>query len=666
MMNRTSAPPRGPRNSSSSTRGGGRVGGGGITKRRAGPIRVDKDGDLDMDTTTGANGRKGGKGAIGGSVPTGPRGHGRGGARNTGRGGGRLDVTRNPQAILRGMGSQSQQANVLVTLWIKGLKGSKAASNSDQGLSSLVSFLERKATALDSKSKRSIRVKKSHKKGDVVVISVAPEDAASIMKLDGFAFAGSTIGVQDSEPSKTSEKAESEEARLTREKIQGVLAARYDPNLKLLNLSALGQDEQLKQMGMFEDNTLVSKLFPVLMVICDKLFTTPQAKKDAIVSVTLTDNSLADLSNVTSLASTFPDLKNLDLSRNQFADLESLKLWRWKFRHLENLVLSGNPIETLVPDYATDIVRWFPELQQLSGVQVRSVAQVHADLEAIKSPFPIASPSFRDVAQVGENFVRQFFGAYDNDRNALLTNFYDAESSFSLSVNMSAVRDRDHSLPVPPWAAYNKFNRNLVKYTHLSTRLSRKSTGSQEIQATWNDLPKTIHPEIATRPELYLVECQPLPGLPDPSGQSAAGVDGLLIDVHGEFEENIPNFEGKALRSFSRYFILGPGGPNGPPIRVLSDMLALRAWSPLAQTTAVQGPQPVPVLPNVPQVPIVDASLTPEQQQKICAEKLSAETGMNLQYSAMCLAETGWNLEQAYIAFQANKANLPAEAYQKP
>ncbi|KAF7867425.1 hypothetical protein EAF04_005508 [Stromatinia cepivora] len=662
MMNRTSAPPRGPRNSSSSARGGGRVRGGGITKRQAGPIRVDKDGDLDMDTTTGANVRKGGKGAIGGSVPSGPRGHGRGGARNTGRGGGRLDVARNPQAILRGMGSQSQQANVLVTLWIKGLKGSKAASNSDQGLSSLVSFIERKATTLDSRSKRAVRVKKSHKKGDIVVISVTPEDAATIMKLDGFAFAGSTIGVQDSEPSKTSEqKEESEEARSTREKIQAVLAARYDTSLKLLNLSALGQDEQLRQMGIFQDDTLVPKLFPVLMVICDKLFTTRQAKKDAIVSITLTDNYLADLSNVTSLASTFPDLKNLDLSRNQFANLESLKLWRWKFRHLENLVLSGNPIETLVPDYTTEIVRWYPELQQLSGVQVRSVAQVVADLEAIKTPFPIASPSFRDVGQVAENFVKHFFGAYDKDRTALLTNFYDTGSAFSLMVNMSAVRDRDHSMHVPPWAAYNKSNRNFVKYTHLSTRISRQSTGIQEIQEMWSDLPKTLHPDIATRPDLYLVECQPIPGLPDLSGQSAAGVDGLLIDVHGEFEEDVANFEGKALRSFSRHFILGPGGPNGPPIRVVSDMLCLRARGPLPQSAEVTAPPRGPIVS-----PFFDTLPTGEELNKIRAEKLSAETGMNLQYSALCLEETGWDLENAYVAFQANRANLPAEAFQKP
>ncbi|KAI9642236.1 nuclear mRNA export, poly(A)+RNA binding protein [Ciborinia camelliae] len=666
MMNRTSGPPKGPRNSSSGARGSGRVGGGGISKRR-GPVRVDKDGDLDMDAATGANGRKSGKGAIGGSVPTGPRGHGRGGARNTGRGG-KLDLARNPQAILRGMGSQSQQANVLVTLWVKGLKGSKAASNSDQGVSSLVSFLERKATTLDSKSKRVVRVKKSHKKGDIVVISVSPEDAATILKLDGFAFAGSTIGVQDSEPSATSEqKEESEEARLTREKIQAVLAARYDPNLKLLNLSALGQDAKLNEMGMFLDSNTVSKLIPVLMAICNKLFTTRQAKKEAIVSITLADNELVNLDNVTTLASTFPDLKNLDLSRNKFSDLDSLKLWRWKFRHLEKLILTHNPIETITPDYTTEIVRWYPELQELNGVQVRSVAQVVADLEAIQSPFPIASPSFRDAGKVGEIFVKHFLANYDTERNYLLDNYYDAQTTFSLSINMTAVRDRNHSMPIPPWAAYNKFNRNLSKYTHLSTRLSRKFTGIKSIQPIWNELPKTAHPDIVTRPQQYLVECQPLPGVPDPSGMSETGVDGLLITIHGEFEEEIANFEGKAFRSFSRTFIIGPGGangptmPGGPPVRVISDLLALRAWSPLAKTSAQAAqilPSPDGLLPAEHQEALL------EQRRAELAQRLAVETGMNIRYCQICLMETDWDLEEAYLAFQGSKADLPEEAFQ--
>jgi nuclear RNA export factor len=46
------------------------------------------------------------------------------------------------------------------TLQIDGLKSSKAASNSDGGLESLLGFLERKAAGLDAGSNRAVRIKK--------------------------------------------------------------------------------------------------------------------------------------------------------------------------------------------------------------------------------------------------------------------------------------------------------------------------------------------------------------------------------------------------------------------------------------------------------------------------------------------------------------------------
>ncbi|PQE29685.1 TAP domain-containing protein [Rutstroemia sp. NJR-2017a WRK4] len=663
-MQRSSAPPRGPRHGSSGGRGGGR--GGGIAKRRAGgPTRIDKDGDLDMDAVTGANARKAGKPGVEGSIPTRPRADRRGGMKSTGRGG-NLTMQRTQAAILRGM--DSQQTNILVTLWVKGLKDSKAASNSDGGHQSLVQFLERKASSLDAKSNKTVKIKKSHMKGDTVIISAIPEDAATLLKLNGFSFAGATLSVEEKEPSSqgsgsTGQKGEiSEEAQSIQDKIRQILSTRYDGNLKLLNLSALGQDEKLREMGIFDDRNLVSKLFPVLMVVCDKLFTSREAKKEAIVSITMTDNELPDVSNVTTLASTFPDLKNLDLSRNNFADLKSLRSWRWKFRHLENLVLTSNPIETLDPEYKTEIVRWYPELQFLNGVQVRSPAEIVAALEAIKTPIAISPPIFQDVGQVGENFVLQFFSAYDTDRNALLNGFYDSQSSFSLSVNMTAPRDRAHSMAVPPWAAYTKHNRNLAKFTRPHARSSRKYRGIQAIQPIWNELPATRHPDIATQPHQYLVECRPLPGLPDPTGQSATGVDGLQITVHGEFEEKNETFSDKPLRSFSRSFILGPGAPGGPPIRVISDLLTLRAWSPLVGSTPAV--QPIQAPPPVAEVPAT--ALTPEQQQQAVAAQLSQATGMNAQYAIMCLTETGWDLEKAFVAFTANKDKLPAEAFVTP
>jgi nuclear RNA export factor len=143
-----------------------------------------------------------------------------------------------------------------------------------------------------------------------------------------------------------------------------------------------------------------------------------------------------------------------------------------------------------------------------------------------------------------------------------------------------------------------------------------------------------------------LIECHPLPGLSDPSRQSTHGVDGLIITIHGEFEEDIAATSEKTLRSFSRTFVLGPGAPGGPPIRIVSDMLVARAWAPLAlpQTSSISSaPQPS----------------TEQQQQQVMAMKLMERTGMTTEFAVMSLRETGWDLEKAFLAFNKTKVYSP-------
>ena len=163
-------------------------------------------------------------------------------------------------------------------------------------------------------------------KGDSVIITASSEDIAQIQKLDKFSFAGSVLSIQACDPpspqaKKSGEKEPtvSQAAQEAKDRFRAVLAARYDANLKLLNLSALALDAGLRRMGVFDGSTTTSKVFPAMMVVCDGLFKSPQEKRDAIVSVSLADNELADVSAVTTLAQTFPDLKNLDLSRNSKA-----------------------------------------------------------------------------------------------------------------------------------------------------------------------------------------------------------------------------------------------------------------------------------------------------------------------------------------------------------
>ncbi|POS82514.1 hypothetical protein EPUL_005835, partial [Erysiphe pulchra] len=619
---------RGNRNSSSNARGLSR---GGIKKRRNGATRIDKDGDLVMDTSTiglrtGGFGNRRQLEQVNTHLATSIRSTGPGRL----KGGSKMGNRRSQQAIIRGL--RENNSSMLETV---------------EELVSTRSSLE----------------------GNSVFITASKQDIEQIQKLDNVLFAGVALSIK---PYNQSIKINGEkndgisaEARSLKSELHEFLASRYSVEHKLLDLSRLGTDPKLRSMGLFREGVKNErKLFNAIMAICDGLFKSCKDKQDAISSIALTDNSLSSLSDISSLAQTFPDIKNLDLSRNKIPDLKALDAWRWKFRNLEILIIKDNPIESRHPDLKAELMKRYPRLHTINDVRVRSPEEISAIIaatELAKSPIPISGPFFRDLDQVGETFIRYFIPNYDNDRIALATSAYDAESTFSLSINMLSPLDKNNIIPAPNWSEYLKSSRNLNKVAHISARMNRQFTGAQSIRDIWTSLPKTKHPDIEIENNKYLFEGHELPGVPDPTGQSPMGVTGMIINMHGEFQDL-----GKSatdvvqLCSFSRTFILGPGPPGGPAIRVISDLLVLRPWAPLASSTTTS-------TSNISiQGQIIQGSTsvkTIEQQQELIAQKFMEHTGMTLQYSILCLQQAEWDVQKANELFNQKKANLPADAF---
>ncbi|KAG9962092.1 hypothetical protein KCU61_g5057, partial [Aureobasidium melanogenum] len=617
--------------------------GGGIAKRKT---RTDRDGDLVMDPT--ARARPGG-GISKGGKSSAPK-------------------TRGAKPGTRGAGFEKKLANHvggdssavrtrpsrgLEELRVTGHKNSKAASNTDGGMNSLIAWIEKRSSL---KAKRAIKVKKSRIEGDDLLISVPGEDAAHVLRVDGYVFAGANMKIEraSAQDLDTGHSKESTIAML-----KGVLARRYNVELKLLDLSALGSDPDLKAAQIFDSRSTTSKFFPALMKVLDQQFQTAAEKNDAIVSVTLANNELSNISPVTTLAQTLPQLKNLDLSNNAFKDLAALEAWRRKFPKLDHLIVSGNPLEQAEPDYATKFMAWYPKLRLLNTVQVRSDQDAESGRQVADIPFPIKGPNFQDEGQIAENFLRTFFAGYDTDRATLAQHYYDEQSDFSLAVNTAAPRDptRSHETAPQEWDAYIKRSRNLKKITQLPARQSRLCRGAQAIHESWSTLPATRHPDLATQPQKWLIECQSQPGIPDPTGASPVGVDGFLITVHGEFDEIDVSGQVKKTRSFDRTFILGPGGPTG--VRVVNDMLTIRAYGGFA---AFEPDHNEPQVPAEAGVPVLPPGLTPEIAEQMVLE-LQKQTSMTVQYAKDCLEQVQWDFDRALQAFAAVRANLPADAF---
>jgi nuclear RNA export factor len=478
--------------------------------------------------------------------------------------------------------------------------------------------------------------------GDYVFVGASHDDAEEIKKVNTFTFAGSQLEIVESEDGMGHEgkATESKDTQELRAKLQAVLSQRYIGANKLLKLDALANDAELINLGMFETPERALKTFKGLMVICDNLFKTAKEKQDAIESISLATNSIDNVIQVESVATTFPQLKNLDMSGNQIATLQSMDRWKGKFKELETLYMTGNPIENTDPAYHATLLEWFPKLQSINGNVLRTAEQIAEKAAAsLPKPIPQRGPDFRDVNGIGENFLLEFFSAFDNDRPGLAARLYDEDSQFSLAVDAQSVRDPDAPPPLP-WHSYMKVSRNLLKISNQNPRVQRLFKGSNVIASLWKNLPLTRHPSIKEDMSKYIMDCHPLPGLVDPNRQVQIGVDGLIISVHGQFEEYDPKTQANGLRSFSRTFILGPGKPGKNPFRVVSDMMSLRAYSALPNVFAGQGPAPA----------------VSDQHQAMIVE-LSKQTGMTPQYSEMCLTQVEWDFSRALVIFNEKKVS---------
>lgn len=151
--------------------------------------------------------------------------------------------------------------------------------------------------------------------------------------------------------------------------LKDFLSRRYDASSKLLNLSSIGSDEQIRASGMFKQESTQMKFFPALMVICNQLLPSREEKENAIHSVTLSGNNLPTIKVIMDLVYTLPHIRNLDLSGNAFDNVGVLKPWKGRFRVLEHLIV--DPFAQ--PGWEEELTAWFPKLKVLNGIQVRPV-----------------------------------------------------------------------------------------------------------------------------------------------------------------------------------------------------------------------------------------------------------------------------------------------------
>ncbi|OCF38158.1 nuclear RNA export factor 1/2 [Kwoniella heveanensis BCC8398] len=428
-----------------------------------------------------------------------------------------------------------------------------------------------------------------------------------------------------------------------------------------------------------------------------------------IHTLSLANNDLDHLKQLERLPMNLPDIRALDLSGNPikaFGELDNLRAAGEKkgkanagagsLKSLIELKLNNCLFRERTlqqPDgeqtYKHEILRRFPGLRILDGVSLERVIfpierkpkarltdEQKAALVAKPFTFPFdVQPGFGEegVKDYAMQFCAKYFTLFDNDRNSIIP-AYAPNALVSISCNTLPSRslhqveiqktrsNRPQPVSFEAWTSLP--SRNFFRgVTSVKQRMETLQTpaDTERLLRWWNKaVPKTKHP--LTDPTKWNFETWVLDG----EGESTK----LCLMIQGEFEE-MPS---GTYRSFSRTFILSPV-PSGSaaqaagwPAIVLSDTMVVHsyfgtyAFDESTRTLAAHGVTIQP--PAIPPTTAVAAPIagTGVPQDALIAQ-LSQRTGMNAQFSSMCLAQNGWDFEAAVKNFEEIRGTIPPEAF---
>lgn len=277
----------------------------------------------------------------------------------------------------------------------------------------------------------------------------------------------------------------------TIETISQFLKARYQPEIKMLNLSNVKQDPTLTAQGFFGSLSVSSKFFPALMKVASDL-------KLDVDSIDLSNNELQDLQTLTSMAQTFPKLQNLSLQNNNFTKIKVFETWRHKLNFLRELILFNNPIVQTndpaeIQTIKLELMKSFPRLVVLSGEILRNEQVLIANLS-----FPFESPETmffqdEDSRNLATNFIANYLKLWDANRSELMI-LYQNESQFSMQVDSS----HPHLIESgnsgysgsTDFGYYLNNSRNLTRVSSIKARMAKLSIGQEQIYKSFPTVTK--------------------------------------------------------------------------------------------------------------------------------------------------------------------------------
>ncbi|KPI90891.1 Nuclear RNA export factor 1 [Papilio xuthus] len=428
-----------------------------------------------------------------------------------------------------------------------------------------------------------------------------------------------------------------------KEKMKLVMAKRYNPATKALDMTKFHSDSDLSEIfcGLFRPVIMLTAIDIIAENIPD------------IEALNLNDNKLHGLDHLKVMATKLKNLKILYLGDNRIPVVGSLESLR--NLPLVELMLKGNPLRNRFndhDDYVSTVRKKFPKLVRLDGVDLPPA--IGFDV-AEDVALPAQQQSFL-IEPAAQDFVRQFlaqyFAVYDSESRQSLMDAYHENATMSMTTSYLTHDIRNS--PSTKLHQYLPNSRNILRITDRESRRRYLRTGKLQVVAFICDLPKTTHDLMGFAVDVLIYT----PTM-------------IMVSMNGVFKETAS----QGSRSFHRTFMIVPN--NGGGFCIVNDMLFITnttkeqeekmfqsgvpaaAPTPVAATTSAPAPAPAPA-------PAASEALHSEHHRMLL-NALGQQTGMNDYWSMNCLQETGWDLQKAMFIFNKlqSEGKIPHEAFVK-
>ncbi|CAF0983370.1 unnamed protein product [Rotaria sp. Silwood1] len=420
---------------------------------------------------------------------------------------------------------------------------------------------------------------------------------------------------------------------------------RFNAQTFQLNLSNLADDEELSALGIYPQLNKQAFVRDIVDIINKDLNMTRQ--------LDLGSNNISNLYEFRNLQ--LNNLEQLSLASNQLKSFEELSHLK-QLTHLNRLLLKDNPLissnnkrSISRDDLISTIQQKLPQLKRVDDIDLPTKIGFGVDNEIIHLPKSAPHCVPQEMQAFLAKFIDEYYRLFDTRGRGELHACYHDLCMFSL-----CIAPTESSLVPTKSYKYGPLiyeSRNLKKIFDDNKRATLLRHGKTDVLDFLRiKFPLTKHDGKSFHVDVF-----------------STGNNRAIFTVNGVYREIDQGVNGP-VRSFQRTFTCSQTTSGvlivADHIMIInatdSQVLNMTRSTPPASSSTDPSSSRTMESQNCPG-PTIDI-----QTQMV--QRFSQQSGMNIEYSKLCLSENDWNYEKAAQKFQdCQKMNLiPPEAFKKP